>query len=176
MGDMSGYEIKGCFERSIGFFWNAGFSQIYPELDKLTRDGLVERRFIVQRGKPGKNIHRITRKGEDEFLKWLKRPVRLRFMKDEFLLKVFFFHKLEWDEILAHLTRHLSLCEERLSTLREIERVARTTCTEFQMLDVRNGIMHFEVDVKWLKEAIAFVKGKMQRKEGRGCERKNQGV
>ena len=38
----SGYDIKQAVEVSTRFFWGASFGQIYPELKRLERGGLVE--------------------------------------------------------------------------------------------------------------------------------------
>ena len=42
IGPRSGYEIKAVVDRSTRFFWAASYSQIYPELRRLEREGLVE--------------------------------------------------------------------------------------------------------------------------------------
>ena len=35
MGPMSGYDIKKRFEKSLSYFWNESYGQIYPILRKL---------------------------------------------------------------------------------------------------------------------------------------------
>ena len=46
-GEKSGYDIKNCFNEEIGEFWSAKHSQIYPELRKLTEEGLITYRNTI---------------------------------------------------------------------------------------------------------------------------------
>ena len=39
---MCGYEIKQLVDNSTRFFWAASYGQIYPELRRLTDEGLIE--------------------------------------------------------------------------------------------------------------------------------------
>jgi uncharacterized protein len=41
-GARSGYDIKAIVDRSTRFFWAASYGQIYPELGRLERAGLIE--------------------------------------------------------------------------------------------------------------------------------------
>ena len=38
----SGYDIKKAIDIATRFFWSASFGQIYPELKRLQKAGLVE--------------------------------------------------------------------------------------------------------------------------------------
>ena len=38
---MSGYELSAEFESALNEFWSANHSQIYPELKKLTQEGMI---------------------------------------------------------------------------------------------------------------------------------------
>ena len=42
IGPRSGYEIKATVDRSTRYFWAASYGQIYPELRRLEREGLIE--------------------------------------------------------------------------------------------------------------------------------------
>ena len=43
LGPMSGYDIRQLIPRSIGYFWNESYGQIYPGLKRLAAAGLVEK-------------------------------------------------------------------------------------------------------------------------------------
>ena len=43
-GQLSGYDIKKLIDIRFKLFWNESFGQIYPELEKLEREGLVTRK------------------------------------------------------------------------------------------------------------------------------------
>ena len=38
---MRGYELSSEFESALNEFWSANHSQIYPELKKLTQEGMI---------------------------------------------------------------------------------------------------------------------------------------
>lgn len=86
----SGYDIKKLFERSAGYFWNAGESQIYAVLKRLERAGLIETTLEVQQDRPNRRVARLTPKGERALDAWLSSPAPQRYTKDDFLAKVFF--------------------------------------------------------------------------------------
>ena len=41
-GEMTGFDIRSFIERSVAFFWRESFGQIYPELQRMAADGLIE--------------------------------------------------------------------------------------------------------------------------------------
>ena len=52
-GPRSGYDIKAAVDRSTRFFWAASYGQIYPELRRLEREGLVEGEHAPRGGSSG---------------------------------------------------------------------------------------------------------------------------
>src|SRR5881396_3405711 len=61
---MSGYDIKQAFDRALASYWNAGNSQIYTTLKKLSDEELVEAEVIVQKSRPDRKVYRLTPAGE----------------------------------------------------------------------------------------------------------------
>src|SRR5207247_5475494 len=57
---MSGYDIKQAFDRALASYWNAGNSQIYTTLKKLSDEELVEHELIVQKSRPDRKVYRLT--------------------------------------------------------------------------------------------------------------------
>ena len=53
---------------SFGHFFAAGYGSIYPALNSLARDGLVECRHIPQEGKPDRKVYSITAAGREHLL------------------------------------------------------------------------------------------------------------
>jgi len=49
LGSRTGYDIKQKIEISTRFFWGASYGQIYPELQRLERAGLVEVEQVAER-------------------------------------------------------------------------------------------------------------------------------
>lgn len=89
---MTGGQIFAAAERSVARFWNLSRSQVYGELPRLQRAGLVERA-----GPPGPRAaqpYTITNAGRDEFRRWLASFIstgpRPEMLRSPLLLAVFF--------------------------------------------------------------------------------------
>ena len=118
----TGYELKGIFENSVQHFWNADLSQIYRTLDEIKSEGLATVRVEPQEGKPPRHIYSLSEKGREEFLRWLREPVKdLPVIRNHFLLKIFFGAFLQKEEVIEHLKRYQSVLQERLAKYHEIE-------------------------------------------------------
>jgi DNA-binding PadR family transcriptional regulator len=85
----SGYEIKAAVDNSTRFFWAASYGQIYPELKRLSKAGLVEG-VDAPRGERRRTLYAITRAGRSELREWLRQPPETAEMREEGLLKLFF--------------------------------------------------------------------------------------
>ena len=70
LGARTGYDIKRITEVSTRFFWSASYGQIYPELRKLERSGLVEGEHDP-RGAVSRRVYRLTAVGETALHEWL---------------------------------------------------------------------------------------------------------
>jgi DNA-binding PadR family transcriptional regulator len=90
IGPMSGYDMKKFTDFSLGYFWSENYGHIYPILRRLEKEGLVTRHTEHTRGKPDRNVFRLTGKGEKELDAWLELPTEKQPIRDEFLLKLFF--------------------------------------------------------------------------------------
>src|SRR6266567_8136173 len=103
---MSGYDIKQAFDRALASYWNAGNSQIYTTLKKLSDEELVEAEVIVQKSRPDRKVYRLTPAGEAELDRWLEEDVPERFSKDDFLTKLFFCGETSDEAALKHFLEH----------------------------------------------------------------------
>src|SRR5260221_14613969 len=61
----SGYDLGRHLKEPVSFFWQARYSQIYPELAKLEEQGLVTHTNYDQQGLPEKKIDTITAESQD---------------------------------------------------------------------------------------------------------------
>ena len=85
----SGYDLTNLLKGSFSFFWHAGHSQIYPELGKLERDGLIMHERIAQQDRPDKKLFSITSAGLEILKVWVIAPPEAQPMRDELVLKAF---------------------------------------------------------------------------------------
>ena len=89
LGASSGYAIKKAADVSTRFFWPTSLAQVYPELARLEREGLVTRRDDSH-GARARSAYQVTDRGDAALLAWLRStheaPLQLR---DEGVLRLF---------------------------------------------------------------------------------------
>jgi PadR family transcriptional regulator, regulatory protein AphA len=130
LGVATGYEIKKVIDFSTRFFWTASFGQIYPELKRLRKAGLV-RAEQEPRGKVKRTVYSLTPRGERALHDWLTDSEDVLFeIRDESLLRLFFSDQLSRDEVIANLRMQEQIFENVLRRFREIEVDARAGVAE----------------------------------------------
>lgn len=73
LGATSGYAIKKAADASTSAFWPVSLAQVYPELARLEKNGLVTRREDPQ-GARARAAYELTDEGEAALLDWLRSP------------------------------------------------------------------------------------------------------
>jgi DNA-binding PadR family transcriptional regulator len=90
LGFTSGYAIKKTAELSTQAYWSISLAQVYPELGRLLRAGLLTRRS-EPRGARARSAYAVTDSGEISFFSWLRSSKLEPFqIHDEGLLRLFF--------------------------------------------------------------------------------------
>ncbi len=149
---MSGYEIKQVVDQSTRFFWAASYGQIYPELRRLAREGLIEGEPAT-RGARRRTVYALTREGEDVLNTWLEEPPAPPELRFEGLLKLFFLRADEHETARLHLQSMRRQNSAALRRLREIEPAAHALPDGSPLLVLRSGITAFEAIEEWLDDA-----------------------
>lgn len=154
LGARSGYAIKQAADVSTRFFWPTSLAQVYPELARLERAGLVTRRDDPH-GARARSAYAVTEKGEAALLEWLRSPSRtpLQF-RDEGVLRLFFADALEPADQLA-LVRGLRERAERTEAHMNEEIVPLAEAldregTAFPLVVARLGRDVYAFGVEWL--------------------------
>jgi PadR family transcriptional regulator, regulatory protein AphA len=130
LGVATGYDIKKIIDFSTRFFWTASYGQIYPELKRLRKAGLV-RAEQEPRGKVKRTVYSLTPKGEQALHEWLTDSQDVLFeIRDESLLRLFFADMITRDEVIANLRTQEELFEGVLERFREIEVEAKAGVAE----------------------------------------------
>lgn len=85
-GPCYGYQLRAEFDRRTGSTWPLNVGQIYNTLDRLERDGLVEKGDVDEQG----HVYwQITDDGRAEVGLWLRSPVeRAQGTRDELAIKL----------------------------------------------------------------------------------------
>lgn len=137
-GEASGYELSKLFDVSFANFWASTPQQLYRELERLARDGLVEARVVRQERRPDKRMFSLTEAGRRDLAGFAaeppKRPTAIR---DELLIKI-----QAMDGVDPEATR--ALVEERMTWARgKLARYAR----------VRDRLLDGRTEEEYLSEA-----------------------
>jgi len=157
----TGYDIKKAIDSSTRFFWTASYGQIYPELKRLQKEGLVRSRQ-EPRGKVKRTVYELTPKGEEALQEWLTDRESVIFeIRDESLLRLFFSDVLSPDDVLANLRMQQQIFELVLERFREIEVVARGGVEDG--LDYPYLVLRYGLDfITWARDWYADIERRIE--------------
>jgi PadR family transcriptional regulator AphA len=149
----SGYDIKAAVDRSTRFFWAASYGQIYPELRRLEREGLIEGEH-APRGGRDRRVYKLTPAGREALVEWLLGDTVTIELRDESLLRLFFADALPHEQALRLLEGRMRGHEEYLEILRAIEALPGGPDPTFVDLVLRWGIEFNEWGARWCEEQL----------------------
>src|SRR5262249_38750669 len=125
LGAPTRYEIKKVIDGSTRFFWTASYGQIYPELKRLHREGLLRSQQHPRR-QVNRTFSAPNLQGEEAPRGWRTDGENSNYeLRDESLLRLFFCDVLSREDVLANLRTQQQLFELVLAPFREIEVLAR---------------------------------------------------
>jgi DNA-binding PadR family transcriptional regulator len=155
-GERSGYDLKQAADAGVGYVWTAAKSHVYAVLPRLVEGGYATVRTVAQERRPDKQVYRITKKGREEFVRWLEEPVEQRPGRHNlFLLKVFFGGRMSREALVAHIERHRAYAAGKLAEFREIEQEIRDDESDyFGYVTLRSGIGQAEEWIRWADEIL----------------------
>lgn len=163
---ITGYDIVREFEsRVMANFWYAKHSQVYPELKKLTDEGLVEFKVVLQGEKMEKKLYSITPKGHAEFINWMKEdePIGVT-PKDIFRLRSYFTDFLPAENYLEILDSQKAMHTDKLNKLKHNMETYENTIPKYGTKEfgdysvLLSAIMREEYYVNWINICIDNVK------------------
>ena len=158
MRPMSGYDIKALVDQSTRFFWAASYGQIYPELRRLSDEGLVEAESEPKGGRR-RTVFRLTAAGRKRLREWLAEDPEVFEMRDEALLKLFFAGSANGRTAEATLAAKQRKHEEIVSRLREMEPSVAAGGKGFQHMVLSYGIECNEQMAHWCERARTELTG-----------------
>lgn len=174
---MTGYDAAKKFAASVGHVWHAANSQIYPELRKMEREGLVDTQEVPW-GTKGetKTQYAINGQGLDALREWQQEPMAYVTDRDPARLKAAY---LEWGtaqsaesflrEHISHFEnqRRLALDEmNRLVTggnptlVRRLENMPEddhARITAFKRFSYEGRVLHAEAEIAWARRGLELL-------------------
>jgi DNA-binding PadR family transcriptional regulator len=165
----SGYEIKQLVDSSARYFWAASYGQIYPELKKLEKKGLIAG-DDSSTGARQRTTFRITADGKRAAHEWMSKPPEVLETRDEGLLKLFFAGSID-DARTAEIARERAQASRaKAAQLRVIaEQVEEAGAPdgpaadpdEGSLMVLRYGIEASEWTAEWFERAADELERKM---------------
>ena len=101
LGPRHGYELAPYFanDGTLGLVCTLGVSRLYALLHALEELGLVHAESSVISGGPPRKVFALSESGKEAFEHWLDQPIRrLRQIRQDFLLKLYFSRQLPGDD------------------------------------------------------------------------------
>jgi len=158
---MTAYELKKAMEKSTSFFYNTSMGSIHPALKKLEKNGFVISEVTLEKGR-GKKIYEATDAGRASFVSWIGEDIEPSKLKNESVLRMFFFHHLPDEVQKGILERYLEKVHAQEQALQvildgydesahegDVKRIA-----EQQLWTVRYGIAHHQFLQNWFSDYL----------------------
>ncbi|HEY2205902.1 MAG TPA: PadR family transcriptional regulator [Pseudonocardia sp.] len=118
--ELSGYQLTKLFDVGVADFWYAVPQQLYTELTRSERDGLISGREVIQHGRPNKRMYRITDPGLDELAAFAERPSKPQFLRDDLLVKVYAAEAADSAAVLAQLAERVEQARAKIALLDQV--------------------------------------------------------
>ena len=149
----TGYALLKHFEQSLAYAWPASHSQIYPELARLLRDGLIE-----QTGSGARNskTYAVTDAGLEEARRWLLETEPDRRVRSDAALRTFFLWLLTPEEAERQLVAERTYWSGVLGEFERIraEPTGRNKKARTFRIALDGGIRGVEARLGWLDDAL----------------------
>lgn len=114
----SGYDLLATFQETLVNVWPATQSQLYGELNKLAKDGLIE---VSATGARGRKEYSVTEAGAAELHRWIVDVDPVGIGRNDMLLRVFFLGQVSRSEARAYLEQERYGTEKHAEILQKIE-------------------------------------------------------
>ncbi len=133
-GELSGYQLAKAFDVGVANFWYAQPQQLYAELTRLEKEGLVAGREVVQESRPNKRVFHVTDAGVAELEAFTAASAKPAFIRDDLLVKVQAADRVDTDALIAQLTDRARIAQARIDLFGTLLRRLRGDRTEEEFL------------------------------------------
>ncbi len=134
------------------------------ELSKLSKENLVVFKQVHQTEKPSKKIYKITKKGQQDLIKWLESPVDIAPRKDAFMVKIFAGNLVKPEVLLEEVKRHQEIVKGIIANLHEVENKyfedpeELSTDMLYPYMILQHGLIARKAWLKWFKQLEKIIK------------------
>ncbi|WP_329389193.1 PadR family transcriptional regulator [Streptomyces sp. NBC_01351] len=139
-GEYSGYQLAKGFDIGVANFWHALPQQLYTELAKLEKDGLVAGREVVQESRPNKRVFRVTDAGLAELEAFAAAVCKPSVIRDNLLVKVQAADGIDTAPVIEQLEERAAAAEAKIELLDAFLRQMRGEADEEEFLLRGRGV------------------------------------
>ncbi|GHK05592.1 PadR family transcriptional regulator [Streptomyces sp. Y2F8-2] len=133
-GELSGYQLAKAFDVGVANFWYAQPQQLYAELTRLEKEGLVAGREVVQESRPNKRLFHVTDAGLAELENFTAASAKPAFIRDDLLVKVQAADRVDTDALIAELAERATVAQAKIDLFGALLRRLRGDLTEKEFL------------------------------------------
>ncbi|MGC0211737.1 PadR family transcriptional regulator [Streptomyces levis] len=133
-GELSGYQLAKAFDVGVANFWYARPQQLYAELTRLEKDGLVAGREVPQESRPNKRLFQVTDAGLAELETFTAASAKPAFVRDDLLVKVQAADRVDIDDLVTQLGERAQIAQAKIDLFGNLLRRLRGDRTEAEFL------------------------------------------
>ena len=151
-GPCHGYDLHKRLTdpEGIGMIWGVKIANMYAQLDKLARKGLIAGKVQTSQQRPARTEYSLTAAGRKEFERWLFQLVdHPRDFRHEFMARLYFLSRHQPVELVKQVDRQLAVCQSWLKNTVEKEKVFSQT-ESFSRLTFHFRVSQIQSMVDWL--------------------------
>lgn len=162
----SGYDLNKWFDEVASHFCTAGYSSVYPALNRFEREGLVVHETVPSERGPERKVYSVTAEGRQALLGWAAEPAGAPETRDEQLVKALSYGMLPEETTRGLLGEARALHAGKLAYYEELGRGLEGLRERGEISDeayvgtrltLMRGIGAEESYVRWCEDAQAFV-------------------
>lgn len=148
--DLTGYELKVRFERTLGDFWQLNSGQVYSTLERLRRAGLVARQ--KETGSVERSRYTLLPRGRRQLERWMDAPApRLRPVRDPLFVKLVFTPPERTTALLGSFVAEMRRYSDAVETLGAlVAREPLSAVGRARWLVAEATRLQYEAQVRWL--------------------------
>lgn len=171
-GPATGYQLAKLFDAAVAHYWHATAPQLYQELARMERDGLVSGTEVAQHDRPTKRVMTVTAAGRAELERFVAETSRPAALKSNLLVKVRAADVVDRTALLADLRLAAEATRHKLDAYLRVEEkmLKGRTHDEYitqarrvgPYLTLRSGILYEQQTLTWLQDTIAVLEHRQE--------------
>ncbi len=165
----SGYELSKRFDLSVANFWAATPQQIYRELERLERSGMIDAEVVEQASRPNKRVFTVTEEGLRELDEFVSAELRPTAIRDDLLVKVAALDENNADAVARAVEERLARTEAKLQLYKRLRSTMSASLDDGaspasgqplgSYLTLMRGISFEEGNRDWCRSVLKIIGG-----------------